>query len=134
MPSEELLRDSMSAIAKAILEAGGNTEWPTSQTIDGLELRCTCSSHPEQYDVYDGEKQVAYFRLRHGEFTVDVPDCGGETIYKAQPNGDGLFDANERQKYLTEAVQAVCKAVGERAFSIDKLKNAAQTPTNSAKD
>lgn len=94
-------------IGKNILAAGGNEKWPESQTIDGLELRCTCCSHPEQYDVYDGEQQVAYFRLRHGYFYADVPDCGGETVYCAEPNGDGLFDADERQHYLTEAVQAV---------------------------
>jgi len=94
-------------IGKAILASGGNTKWPDSRTIDGLELRCTCSSHPEQYDVYDGETKVAYFRLRHGEFRVDVPDCGGDTIYYADPKGDGLFDSDERQRYLTEAVNAV---------------------------
>lgn len=100
---DEVFRD----LAKAVLKSGGNTSWPQSQTIDGLELRCRCPSHPEQYDVYDGEKQVAYFRLRHGEFRVDVPECGGETIYEAFPNGDGLFDADERQRYLSEAVEAV---------------------------
>lgn len=94
-------------IGEAILASGRNTKWPESQTICGLELRCTCSSHPEQYDVYDGETQVAYFRLRHGEFRVDVPECGGQTIYRTEPNGDGLFDADERQRYLTEAVRAV---------------------------
>lgn len=104
---EPLISNPFGDICEAILASGGNTKWPESQTIDGLELRCTCPSHPEQYDVYDGETKVAYFRLRHGEFTVDVPDCGGETIYEAEPNGDGLFDANERQRYLTEAVAAV---------------------------
>lgn len=104
---EAIVSNPFREIARAILESGGNTSWPTSQTIDGLELRCTCPSHPEQYDVFDGKTQVAYFRLRHGEFRVDVPECGGETIYEASPNGDGLFDADERQQYLTEAVAAV---------------------------
>ncbi len=99
--------NNITEMARAILEKGGNTHWPTSQTIDELELRCTCPSHPEQYDVFDGDTQVAYFRLRHGEFRVDVPKCGGETIYEASPNGDGLFDADERQRYLMEAVEAV---------------------------
>ena len=94
-------------IAQRILIEGGNTHWPVSQTMDGFELRCTCPSHPEQYDVYLDSQQVAYFRLRHGEFRVDVPECGGETIFRACPNGDGLFDADERQRYLTEAIQAV---------------------------
>lgn len=106
-PAHDGVINPFTGIGEAILASGGNTKWPDSQTIDGLELRCTCSSHPEQYDVYDGETMVAYFRLRHGVFRVDVPDCGGETIYEAEPNGDGLFDANERQRYLSEAVEAV---------------------------
>lgn len=106
-PVDGIVINPFKGIGDAILASGGNDKWPESQTIDGLELRCTCSSHPEQYDVFDGETQVAYFRLRHGEFTVDVPDCGGKTIYEAEPSGDGLFDADERQRYLTEAVNAV---------------------------
>ena len=106
-PVEAIVSNPFREIARAILESGGNTHWPVSQTICGLELRCTCPSHPEQYDVFDGGTQVAYFRLRHGEFRVDVPECGGETIHEASPNGDGLFDADERQRYLTEAVEAV---------------------------
>lgn len=106
-PVDAVVINPFEGIGEAILASGGNTKWPESQTISGLELRCTCPSHPEQYDVYDGETQVAYFRLRHGEFRVDVPHCGGETIYEAEPNGDGLFDADERQRYLTEAVAAV---------------------------
>ena len=102
-----LAADEFAGIGEAILKSGGNTKWPETQTIDGLELRCTCSSHPEQYDVFDGETQVAYFRLRHSHFYADVPDCGDERVYEADPNGDGLFDADERQRYLTEAVKAV---------------------------
>lgn len=83
------------------------TIWPKSQAIKGLWLKITCSSCPEQYDVFDGEAQVAYFRLRHGWFRVDVPDCGGKTIYSAQPEGVGGFTEQERQYYLTEAVDAV---------------------------
>lgn len=94
-------------IGKHILASGGNDKWPDTQTIGGLELRCTCSSHPEQYDVYDGGAQVAYFRLRHGSFRVDVPKCGGDTIYRTDTNGDGLFDADERQKHLEIAVERV---------------------------
>lgn len=97
------LDDAMKILGGAF----AGVKWPESQTIDGLELRLTCPSHPEQYDVYDGEKQVAYFRLRHGEFRVDVPECGGEIIYEVEPEGDGFFEEHERQKYLEEAVRAV---------------------------
>lgn len=76
--------------------------------IHGYRLRLTCGACPEQYDVFDSlGQQVAYFRLRHGTFRVDVPDCGGETIYTANPEGDGAFTREERVRYLTEAVLAV---------------------------
>lgn len=101
---------SNEALCKALeelREAMGEIQFPQSQTIDGLELRLTCPAMPEQYDVYDGQKQVAYFRLRHGEFRVEVPRCLGQTVYRAQPKGDGMFDDDERQHYLTEAVASV---------------------------
>lgn len=75
--------------------------------IHGYRLQKTCYACPEQYDVFAGAELVAYFRLRHGEFRVDVPDAGGDTIYTAEPNGDGIFDDNERVHYLTEAILAV---------------------------
>jgi hypothetical protein len=78
--------------------------------IDGLKLVLTCFACPEQYDAFDGRgKLVGYLRLRHGRFTVDVPHCGGETIYSAAPNGDGMFDDDERMYYLLEAVTAIKK-------------------------
>jgi len=76
--------------------------------IHGYRLQLTCHACPEQYDVFDDlGQQVAYFRLRHGGFRVDVPDVGGETIYTANPEGDGIFTREERVRYLTEAVLAV---------------------------
>ncbi len=74
---------------------------------NGLEIKMTCGACPEQYEIFRNGEQVAYYRLRHGEFRVDFPDCGGETIYHAEPNGDGIFDDNERLKYLSEAMKAV---------------------------
>ena len=76
--------------------------------IHGYRLMRTCFACPEQYDVFDDlGQQVAYFRLRHGGFTVDVPDVGGEQVYHATPKGDGIFYDDERVKYLTEAILAV---------------------------
>lgn len=74
---------------------------------NGLELKMTCGACPEQYDVFKDGKQVAYYRLRHGEFRVDYPECGGETIYEAEPSGDGIFDDNERLVYLSKAMRQV---------------------------
>lgn len=81
--------------------------WLKPIMIHGYRLEKTCSACPEQYDVYAGDEIVAYFRLRHGSFRVDVPDCGGETIYTASPKGDGLFEDDERMMYLTSAILAV---------------------------
>lgn len=72
-----------------------------------IELIETCGACPEQYDAFLNGKQVGYLRLRHGHFRVDYPDCGGETIYEAEPKGDGLFDDDEREFYLNEAKQAI---------------------------
>ena len=63
---------------------------------------------PEQYDVFDGEKEVGYLRLRHGQFRADWTEDGRDTtVYEGCPNGDGGFDDDERDKYLTAAVNAI---------------------------
>jgi hypothetical protein len=82
--------------------------WKLGIMIHGYRLVQTCSACPEQYDVFDDlGQQVAYFRLRHGGFRVQVPDVGGEEVYHANPKGDGVFYEDERVKYLTEAILAV---------------------------
>ena len=73
----------------------------------GLTLvRKTCAC-PEQYHVKKDGKQVAYLRLRHGEFRVDAPDVWGETMYEAEPLGDGMFDAEERIEFMEKALEAI---------------------------
>ena len=73
-----------------------------------IRLNQTCGACPEQYDALDENgRQVGYLRLRHGYFTVEVPDCGGTVVYEAEPDGDGLFDPGERQRYLDAAVAAI---------------------------
>ena len=75
--------------------------------IHGYKLVQTCGACPEQYDVFAEDKQVGYLRLRHGGFRASVPDHGGETVYSASPEGDGIFMNDERVRYLTEAVLAI---------------------------
>lgn len=87
------------------------SEYPCDQTIKGLELMLTCTSHPEQYDVYDSSGQVAYFRLRDGRFRAHVPDARGAIVYTVPTSGDGWFDQHERQFHLENAVDAVNKAL-----------------------
>lgn len=60
---------------------------------------------PEQYDIFKDNIQVAYYRLRHGEFTVSIPDAEGELIFIDYPNGDGIFDSDERLLYMARAMR-----------------------------
>lgn len=77
------------------------------QILD-YNLVLTCGAFPEQYDVFDSEgKQVGYLRLRHGRFYAAYPDHGGEIVYSASPEGDGIFACHEREFFLTEAVKAI---------------------------
>ena len=73
----------------------------------------TCSACPEQYDVFLGDKQVGYLRLRSGWFRVDFPECGGETIYEHyfDDGWKGCFDDTERDYFLKEAEKAIIKKI-----------------------
>jgi hypothetical protein len=75
--------------------------------IYGYELIKTCGGCPEQYDVYKNNKMVGYLRLRHGYFRADCPECCGTVVYEACPKGDGSFDEDEREFYLTEAIKKI---------------------------
>lgn len=76
-------------------------------TILGCELHLTCNACPEQYDVTKDGRDLGYLRLRHGWFRADYGECGGPTVYEAAPMGDGEFNDDEREGYLTEAVSAL---------------------------
>ena len=89
--------------------------------LHGYTLTRTCLACPEQWDVHDSQgNMVAYFRLRHGSFRVDVPDCGGETIFTASPRGDGIFDADERFYWLKNAMENVIEYYMEAPWYEDK--------------
>lgn len=75
-----------------------------------IELRQTCGACPEQYDAYYNNEIVGYLRLRHGYFSVEYPDCGGELVYQGSPKGDGIFYPEERDSYLNKAKKAIQKA------------------------
>lgn len=83
----------------------------------------TSPACPEQYDAVDeAGQQVGYLRLRHGRFRVDYPHNGGPTIYEAQPQGDGLFEDEERGFYLEQAYQAIASQLaraGDREHAWD---------------
>jgi hypothetical protein len=79
--------------------------------VEGLRFVLTCIACPEQYEVFDGERQVGYVRLRHGWLRVDYPECGGEVLLENGENddiGDGMFETDElRDAWLTRAAQAI---------------------------
>ncbi len=76
--------------------------------INGYQLFLTCLACPEQYDVYLNGEQVAYLRLRHGRFYASYPDVGGVMVYESYPKGDGIFEDDERETELTNAIKAIC--------------------------
>lgn len=78
-----------------------------------IRLDQTCSACPEQYDAFIGDERVGYLRLRHGRFTVEVPDVGGKLVYEAEPKGDGCFADDERDYYLAKAVVAILEERGD---------------------
>lgn len=67
----------------------------------------TCGACPEQYDVFDGEEKVGYLRLRHGSFRAEYPDCGGEVVYAANTEGDGMFEDDEREYHISRALEGI---------------------------
>ncbi len=69
-------------------------------------IKCTCSACPEQYDVFIDGMKMGYLRLRHGVFRVEY---NGEVIYVAHPNGDGIFESDERKEYLKIAKKKLLK-------------------------
>ena len=64
---------------------------------------------PEQYDVFKGEIRVAYLRLRHGGFTISDNDY--KTWVQASPEGDGMFEDNERFKWLIYALHFILRKI-----------------------
>lgn len=93
--------------------------------IQDINLVRTCRVCPEQYDAKDTDGNcIAYLRLRHGAFTVECPDIGGECVYYAEPRGDGVFEDDEREIHLNAAKQAIVQyynRINKEAHSADML-------------
>ena len=77
--------------------------------INGYQLKMTCCACPEQYDVFKESEQVGYLRLRHGSFTADYTFCDDKEVYYAEPSGNGVFYEDEREYFLTHAINAIDK-------------------------
>lgn len=82
-------------------------DWADVHEIGGFVLKRTSYFCPEQYDVYSDGKQVGYMRLRHGYFSVRVPNSGGVEVYSGHPKGDGGFLPEEREAYLRAGLYAI---------------------------
>ena len=80
-------------------------------------LQNTGYACPEQYDAFihddGGTRQVGYLRLRHGYFSVECPDCGGELVLEIDHiEPDGRFLDTERRHYLNAATVAIERWLG----------------------
>lgn len=86
-------------------------EYTMPLVFRGLYFVCTCMACPEQYDVWDGDTQVGYVRLRHGTLYADCPDVGGRRVFYHCFESDewkGHFDDDEeRAKYLVTIAIAI---------------------------
>ena len=83
-----------------------------------FKLVQTCGACPEAYDVYFNDEKVGYMRLRHGHFRAEYK---GETVYTAQPNGDGIFEYDERNFYLNSACRAIKQAMEREELPPEQL-------------
>lgn len=76
------------------------------------KMEMTSIECPEQYDCFDEfGHMIAYFRLRHGYFSVEYPDVNGYIVYETEYiDGDGMFtNDNERVSELENGIDAVDK-------------------------
>lgn len=93
---------------------------PKTLDIKGLTFKLTCSESPEQYDVLNGDTQVAYVRLRHGWLYVSDPSM--DDIWwqiddtddvEVRLQGDGIFEnASERKYFLNKIADVVLERGG----------------------
>lgn len=70
-------------------------------------VEMTCFACPEQYDVFLDGEQVGYLRLRHGHFRCDYLECGGKRLFDAYTERDGIFEDEERDPMIREALSAI---------------------------
>jgi len=108
MEDKEKRMKALDELSRLDQELGlDNMEWPATREVDGFKLVCTSMACPEQYNVFYGDRQVGYLRLRHGRFRADCPDCGGETVYSSNTKGDGGFADEERDTEIGNALKKI---------------------------
>jgi hypothetical protein len=89
-----------------------------------FELRQTCSSCPEAYNVFHEDHGfVGYLQLRSRFFTATL-GCDSYTsriVYSAETRGDGRFEPEERDYHLNEGCKALKEAMQEQAVRPEDL-------------
>jgi hypothetical protein len=105
----ETLRHMELAMRHSIdeIDAGIANSLAVVTKMQQIQLTCTCSACPEQYEARIGEDIVGYLRLRHGYFYVECPDVGGERVFESKTEGDGCFSNAERSDFLVKAIVAI---------------------------
>jgi hypothetical protein len=89
-----------------------------------FELRQTCSSCPEAYNVFHEDHGfVGYLQVRNHFFTAVY---GGDsytsrTVYSSETRGDGCLDPHERDFHLNEGCKALKEAMQEQAVRPEDL-------------
>ena len=93
------------------------TQDQLSRRVDSVLFLNTCAGYPEQYDIYLDGKQIGYFRLRHGAYSVNCPDVLGKSVLRVGIGdgfGRGEFNTEEeRSEGLAKATVACLKWAAE---------------------
>jgi predicted protein tyrosine phosphatase len=76
--------------------SGSALVWKGSITFER-----TCTACPEQYDVYRGDTQIGYIRLRWGTLKAYTPDIDGRLIYHHDFDEEylGIFPDDETRDF-----------------------------------
>jgi hypothetical protein len=102
------------------------TLFPVSDTPNDIIIRkgthtdyrlvLSCPVCPEAWDVFLGDREVGYLRLRHGYFSARFPDCYGKVVFETtEIQGDGCFaDEKERMRNLKKAITRIHREVKKR--------------------
>jgi hypothetical protein len=77
---------------------------------DLITIVQTCGACPEAYDVYHNGDMIGDMRLRNSYFSARF---GCDVVYDAYPKGDGIFECDEREKYLALALEAIYYEMNE---------------------
>ena len=99
-------------------------EWPRNQyRIGGLRFETTCYSCPEQYDVYLGDTQVGYVRMRYEDLTVEYGKCALlspciDSYYFAKAYGN--IPVNKRMRVLRQIARTL-RRVHVKKFPIKRV-------------